>query len=457
MQPREKAVRKYLARHAEPEAARVHACLTPNRHYGHVLCVPAYGEGDGLLESLATLPPGPRGAVLIVVVVNEPASAPAWAREANRRSLAALRGRGGESGDAHDIELHSHPRGDLLVIDRTHSGACFPDGQGVGLARKIGADVALSVWAAGRLASPWIHCSDADVSFPMDYFHRPLIAAGDALLDEAPSAFVYDFRHRVESDPDVARAALRYEIFLRYYVLGLRNAGSPYAFHTIGSTLAISPLGYAQARGFPRRKAAEDFHMLAKLAKLGPVRELRGDPILLSGRVSARVPFGTGAGIAKELERMEAGSFYPAYDPRIFMWLAVWLDTLSAQGGLSGESEASLRDGLVARADATSDVDGALLLESLTEFGAIERAETGRGRGARHLHEQFDALATLRFIHHLRDHRFPSLPLERALRTAPFIALDGYEGDFDSPDTCERLARLEAQRTAETLHDGRPR
>ncbi|MBW2244684.1 MAG: glycosyltransferase [Deltaproteobacteria bacterium] len=439
-----KPVRKYLAQWAEPESGQILACLGEDRRYGHVLCIPAHGEGEGILQTLASVPKGPGGDVLIIVVVNDTNASPAWVRKANQDSLAALRGGTARAtGPGTLMERHVHPRGDLLIIDRTHSGQPLPEGQGVGLARKIGADVALALWSADRIESPWIHCSDADVSFPANYFSRPLAAAGDPLLGKGPAAFVYDFRHVLEPDPEVACAALRYEIFLRYYVLGLRSAGSPYAFHTIGSTLAISPLAYAQARGFPKRRAAEDFHLLAKLAKLGPVDALRGEPILLSGRVSTRVPFGTGAGIARELERIQAGEFYPAYDPRIFTWLGVWLRTL----GSLGSGNLSLRAYLsehAAAAPAVAKVDATLLHDILEELGALGPAESGRGRGLRHLHERFDALRTLRFIHCLRDHHFPSVPLEEAIRTAAFLPRAALGEKRDLNSTCQTLARIEA-------------
>ena len=441
----DKALRKYLAQHAEPEADRIRECLAPDRHYGHVLCIAAYGEGEGLVRSLSSVPEGPRGAILIIVVVNESNSSPDWVRVANQDTLAALRGRrAGAAELGAPMERQGHPRGDLLVIDRTHSGLVLPDDQGVGMARKIAADVALALWTAGGIKSPWIHCSDADVLFPADYFGRPLAEDGDVPADDGPAAFVYDFRHLTEPDPETARAALRYEINLRYYVLGLRSAGSPYAFHTVGSTLALSPLAYARARGFPRRRAGEDFHLLAKLAKLGPVRALRGEPILLSGRVSTRVPFGTGAGIAKQLERVEAGAFHPAYDPRVFAWLGVWLSTLSSLGEGRLPGELSLRDCLSEHAADVPEVDAALLHDILDELGAIRAAESGRHRGIRHLHERFDALRTLRFIHCLRDRRFASIPLETAIREAPFIALDSLAGGRDLAATREALARLEA-------------
>jgi hypothetical protein len=440
----DKAVRKYLAQYAEPEAARVHEFLPVGRRYGHVLCIPALGEGEGLLGALASVPAGPRGEILIIVVVNESVSSPAWVRDANRASLAALHGgTTGATGPGGPMLSKKHPRGDLLVIDRTQTGLAMPEGQGVGLARKIGADVALAVWAAGGLAAPWIHCSDADAAFPSDYFSRPLTTGGEPGQGDGPAACVYDFTHSTEPDPAVARAALRYEIFLRYYVLGLRSAGSPYAFHTIGSTLALSPLAYARARGFPRRKAAEDFHLLAKLAKLGPVRPLRGKPILLSGRVSERVPFGTGAGIAKEVGRIEAGEFYPAYDPAVFVWLGVWLRTLNALGEAATASE-PLRDCLFDHAAAVPEVDPALLHELLDDLGCVRSAEDGRGRGTRRLHEGFDALRTLRFIHTLRDRHLPSIPLEVAVRDAPFIELETADGAPDLAKTRKTLARLEA-------------
>ncbi|MCP3985067.1 MAG: hypothetical protein GY723_11805 [bacterium] len=440
-----KPVRKYLAQWAEPESGRVRPCLGEDRRYGHVLCIPAHGEGKGILQTLSSVPEGPRGEILTIVVVNDTNASPAWAREANQVSLAALGGGTARpTGSGTTMERHVHSSGDLLVVDRTHSGQPLPEGQGVGLARKIGADMALALWSADRIESPWIHCSDADVSFPADYFSRPLATAGDLLLDDGPAAFVYDFRHILEPDPEVARAALRYEIFLRYYVLGLRSAGSPYAFHTIGSTLAISPLAYAQARGFPKRRAAEDFHLLAKLAKLGPVVPLPGEPILLSGRVSTRVPFGTGAGIAKELERVQASEFYPAYDPRIFTWLGVWLRTL---GSLSSENlpeASSLDDCLSEHAAAAPDVDAALLHHILDELGALGHAEAGRGQGLRRLHERFDALRTLRFIHSLRDHHFPSIPLEEAIRKAGFISGDVLADEQDLASSRLALARIEA-------------
>ena len=136
----------------------------------------------------------------------------------------------------------------------------------MGLARKIGFDIALRLHQAGRLASSWLHSTDADVILPRDYFER----ASRVRVPNA-AALVYPFVHRGEDDVALARAVQLYEISLRYYVLGLASAGSPYAHHTVGSTLAVDAAAYAKVRGVPKRTAAEDFYLLGKLVKIGAI------------------------------------------------------------------------------------------------------------------------------------------------------------------------------------------
>src|SRR5512144_469590 len=79
---------QYLARHAEPEAAL--AGKLPGR-FGHVLVIPAYGERESLFNLLGTVPGGPEGPVLIVLVLNARADSPREIHDANeevRRRLA---------------------------------------------------------------------------------------------------------------------------------------------------------------------------------------------------------------------------------------------------------------------------------------------------------------------------------------------------------------------------------
>ena len=306
-----KPLSQYLARHAEPEAAAADA-LT--RDLGHVLVVPAYGEGQSLFDTLGSVPKGPKGETLVIVVLNAREDSPAAVHAANETARQRLRGVAKVAADLtepHPSTSLEVENGTILVVDRAQAGHYLPKGQGVGLARKIGNDIALRLHAAGRVASPWIHNTDADVRLPNDYFDQT------ATIPEAGnSAALYFFEHRFDADPTLAEAARLYEISLRYYTLGLGWAGSPYAYQAMGSCIAIRPEAYAAVRGFPRKNAAEDFYALDKLAKVGSIIRLAGQPLLLEGRVSRPRALRDGQGALRP-RRQEAGGFgVPPLPPR---------------------------------------------------------------------------------------------------------------------------------------------
>jgi len=439
-----KAARKYLERHAEPEAKLAGALAELGAPYEAVVVIPAYAEYDLLLRTLASLPGSGRGKPLVVLVVNQRDACPDWASEVNRKLLETLRTGPGNERPPHSLGPHVEwlvtSGFDMVLIDRSSPGRRLPARQGVGLARKIGADFALALWAAGGCTSPWIHCTDADVTLPEDYFDR---AMANETQPATTAALLFDFRHLSGDGPDHDSAILQYEIYLRYYVLGLRSAGSPYAFHSIGSTLAIHANAYAQVRGFPRREAAEDFHLLAKLAKVGAVRSLRGSPILISGRRSERVPFGTGHAMLTANARAQRGEAFPAHDPRSFGWLGVWLATLASIARPAEQPSLPISQQLAFHADGT-DTDPTRLARLLDSLGALEAAQKAlqnKGNTLQSLNESFDALATLRLIHALRDQIFPDLPLALALERAEFIDCDP---KASLAELRTRLAELEA-------------
>jgi hypothetical protein len=414
---------KYLEAHAEPEAF---IAKPLGRSFGHLLTIPAYGEGTEALNAVASVPKGPLGAVLVILVVNGREDSPPAIREANQETLREMRVRYGEGQAIADgALLFDHPQGATLVIDRASPGRELPPRQGVGLARKIGADLALALIADGSIVSPWIHCTDADALLPTDYFAA--FEHGDKT-----AAVVYPFQHTADPIHPNSRHGLEYEISLRYYVAGLKSAGSPYAFHTVGSTLTIRDIAYSQVRGFPKRMAAEDFYILNKLAKVGSVHGISGEPITLSPRSSARVPFGTGRAMLQAQERQAKSEAFCIYDPDVFFYLGAWERTLEA---LAKSGDANALESLFAgEAAAGPNLDASWLRSILIELGAWEAARIGAERRrdpaarARHLHEGFDAARTLKLIHSLRDQRLSSPPLTEALARAPFLAWKPADG-----------------------------
>lgn len=348
--------RLYLARYAEPEARRVRP---PPRTYRHVLSIPAYDETHDFLQRVL-----PRGTadVLVIVVANVPDQvSPGETAFARTRELLDLAG-GIDRARNVDVE----------IVDRVNTP--IPRRAGVGLARKIGADIALRLIVQRRVEVPVIYTTDADAALPPGYFEA---AGGQA------AGWVYPFIHS-SRDEDLARRALMYELSLRYYVNRLEYAGSPYAFHTVGSCLAIDAVSYAKVRGFPRRNAAEDFYLLNKLAKVGWIRRLKSPVIEIEARISTRVPFGTGPALARVPRDPTA---MPGYARASFEALRMFHD---------GVVEGTEPDRPVPR-----------LLDAI---GYQPK------RDARAIHTWFDAFRTLKFVHAARE-EFPDSPLLATLGT----------------------------------------
>lgn len=404
---------KYLLRYAEPGTEAADGIPAPGP-WNQVVVIPVCNESAAILRPL---PPG-SGRSLMILVVNQSADAAQHVSDANRAFAAELETRFTpvwKSAVVHGLTLFHDPASprDLLLVDRFSEGLHLPAGGGVGHARKTGADLAARLVRQGRVQSCWIHCSDADVRLPESYFNCSAGLDESATRDTA--ALVYPFRHvstADETDGKVAQATRLYEFSLDYYVAGLSYAGSPYAFHTVGSTLAVNALHYARVRGFPRREAGEDFYLLNKLAKVGSVRQLGEGPaceaIEIDARVSDRVPFGTGAAVGRIVTMTDPAREFRLYHPAVFDLLRTWLS--------------SVPDFLEARSSDVGDILSAPDQNMLA--GALERIGVGKAlqhalrqssdaaQFERHLHTWFDAFRTLKLIHHLRDHHLPSVPFE---------------------------------------------
>jgi len=96
-----------------------------------------------------------------------------------------------------------------------------------------------------------------------------------------------------------------YEEYLHYYKQALDFAGFPNSIYTIGSAFAVKADAYVKQGGMNRRQAGEDFYFLHKLTKLGQLSEISDAFVYPSGRVSDRVPFGTGAALTKWMNYTE--------------------------------------------------------------------------------------------------------------------------------------------------------
>lgn len=403
---------QYLDRYAEPEARALPPL--PGR-YRHVVCIPVFAEAADFLTRLTSRLDTTN--TLFIIVLNAHANAGGEAIMQTRASAAWLKaqypnrlGLG-----AHCCLLQAElaeQRHDILLVERCHRDAYLGPREGVGKARKIAGDIACRLIQLGTVTSPWIHCTDADATLPPDYF-----AATSTLDARHDSAGLYPFHHQPHEDAAANTAQAVYDLSLDYYVAGLAWAGSPWAFHTIGSTLVINAQHYARVRGFPVRQAGEDFYLLGKLAKTGAVVSLDSQAIMLETRVSNRVPFGTGPALGKLLAMQDPADEYRCYNPLSFTYLQCWLalSTTLWQARVQALDETVIRAFCATNADYAA-IDPDVLLACLTALGmdkALNHAlDNSRSEKVfqRHLTNWFDAFQTLKFIHWLRDNHLPAVP-----------------------------------------------
>ena len=416
---------KYLRLYAEPEINGLEE-FPDQAHWENVMVIPACNESPEFLRP----PPRSEERCLMILVINESVSAnPMVSR--NNQALAAtvqarfeLQWQSTVNIQGFGLSLFRDPQSsrDVLLVDRFDEGRKLPVKGGVGHARKIGADLAAILIQRKQIQSAWIHCTDADVQVPETYFS--CIQSLQSRKQDN-SVLIYPFHHcddqnRAESK-DVILATQLYELSLRYYVAGMKYARSPYAFHTIGSTMAVNSTHYAMVRGFPKREAGEDFYLLNKLAKVGSVLELEEGPdckpIEIAARRSDRVPFGTGAAVNRIADLDDQVNDFRFYDPKVFEFLRLWLQSLPAIWELkSCELSADIFSNSSAEND--HDFNPDLLLAYLQKIGINKVLEHGFRQSknldqfTRQLHTWFDAFRTLKMIHALRDDHLPLISYE---------------------------------------------
>ncbi len=382
-------IEKYLSRYSEPETQD----LSLPGNYEHCLVIPATQESADSLRSVWQDIPSSTS-LLVIVVIN--------AKDHENQSEAALLNNLLASGPSVSLKpgmfLVSQATGpDLLLIDRYSENRLIDSRQGVGLARKIGADIALKLWQTGYLASPWLRNTDADAILPANYFTHDHADA---------TALLYPFRHvpaitTETATPDQIATSL-YDLSLLYYPAGLSRAGSPYAFPTIGSTLCCRLEAYAQVRGFPRRNAAEDFYLLNKLRKVGAVLAIDCPPITLSGRRSTRVPVGTGQAIASIAELPHALQDYQFEHPQCFEKLRELLLHLE-EFSRNADPTIFQRNRTLKEYSEVSGLD--------VHIQKLAKEQSRPAVRQKSLMDWFDALRTRQFIHHVRDRQYGTLPL----------------------------------------------
>jgi len=432
----------YLARYGADK--KWTALSLPREGTRNIVVIPALAESSHLfhtLKSLAANPPRDLAETVVLVVINNreknflgPGQ---W--EDNHRTLRILRDLaagntppGGLLDPSAEAAAASLPgRLNLAVVDASSPGRELPDKTGgVGLARKIGLDRALDILSPRDGERGLLFCLDADTLVKGDY----LPSVQNFFREKGPGAGVIRFRHRRPGDTEERRAIVCYEIFLRYYVLGLKSARSPYAFHTVGSTMVFRPEAYVAVRGMNRRKGGEDFYFLNKLAKVTAVGDIRSTTVYPSPRRSGRVPFGTGRRVLRFLE--EKYDEYILYHPRVFSLLESWLRVVCRN---PAENEKTL---LAAAGEIHPAVRTFLEERDFpAAWGKIRRNAKDERQLIRQFHGWFDGFETFKFIRFLSEAAFPPVSMFEALE----VFFKAFKASFPTAPGRPPIPSLEMQ------------
>jgi Glycosyl transferase family group 2 len=369
-----------------------------NRLYNNILVIPALDELNNvqnLIKSLSLNSSQYLSETLILFIVNNLVLENFDIIENNRKLLIYLR---------EQILIDS--KLNLGVIDASSVGKELPaKNGGVGLARKIGMDLALSYFDFTNKKKKIFISLDADCLVSNNYLESII----DQFNRNNFQVALVNFDHILPEDDQQKAAIVNYEIFLRYYVLGLTYAKSPFTFPSVGSTIVCDVESYVKVGGMNKRKAGEDFYFLEKLAKAGQIHRIINATVFPSSRISERVPFGTGARIKRFVSNTH--NEYVLYSPKSFEILRKWLELF-----FSIEIKHQTPFVLTAAIEINSKLYDFLIEQNFkSDWDNILKNSKSEIQLNKQKNNWMDGFRTLKLIHYLRDNENPNQDMFEAI------------------------------------------
>jgi len=389
--------------------------IASEENINNVIVVPAISEYKNvitLLNSLSINYSDYFHSTAIIFVVNNSVNSNSRIKKNNLKTCELLRQIISNQRNNSDFD-NPHANWSRLrigLINACSDGKEFPTKlSGAGFARKIGMDTSLGVFDYSNRRKNLLICLDADCIVDKNYMNEIISNFNEKKLH----AGIVNFKHRFnikKTEP----AIICYEIYLRYYVLGLKYANSPFAFYSVGSTIVCDDETYIKVGGMNLNKAGEDFYFLEKITKIAPIGRINSTTVYPSSRSSWRVPFGTGPRIKRFLEKER--NEYLLYRPKCFYILKKWLDIFS-KNYFTGEEFLKHAERInkylysfLKKNDFAEHWNK--ILSNLPVRQADSNSQT-------QLDNQkinwFDGFRTLKLIHYLRDNGYQSINMFDAL------------------------------------------
>jgi len=362
----------------------------PSGDLSLVVVIPAMNEA-GLIHSLISLDEcqKPTVSVEVIVVINHPEGVAAQIVEANKRIwIQAKDWADRHSTDALRYHVLYHP--DLSAKKG-----------GVGMARKIGMDEAARRLLVAGNGEGVIACYDADCLCDPGYLNA--IIDFFMLYPDVEGGSIY-FEHPLNGlEKSELDAIVYYELHLRYFINAQRWAQFPYAYQTVGSSMAVRASTYIKVGGMNMRKAGEDFYFLHKVIERGAHSELNTTAVLPSARSSDRVPFGTGKAVADQLKRRDQTT----YNPRCFEDLRMFFTSVP-EFYTSAETDVVMNDLPVSMREF-------LMTQKFNDVLKEIKSNTASATSfEKRFYRWFNAFRLMKYVHYARDNFFPDVEIDVA-------------------------------------------
>ncbi|MCJ7552577.1 MAG: glycosyltransferase [Ignavibacteriaceae bacterium] len=396
--------------------------ITNPKIFNNIIVIPAIAELDNikiLLKSLAVNDKKYFNTTLILFVINHTYSASPGIKDNNEKTIKYLR----NIVQSNSLEENFYAGLNIAFIDACSGGNELDNKNGgVGLARKIGMDLALEYFDYNLSSKNILICLDADCEVAENYITSVIEYFNTNKVDAA----VINYEHNIREYNENTKAIICYELYLRYYLLGLTFAESPYAFHTIGSTMVCDYKCYIKVGGMNKLKAAEDFYFLEKLSKITDVGTVKSTSVYPSSRPSFRVPFGTGQRVNRFL--LHTQNEYLLYNPQSFVVLKYWFELYN-----------KLKDSDISKIMSQIQNINPHLFEFLHQqkfeifWQKIISQKLNEGQIIKQKKYWFDAFKTLKLIHFLKDKSFPQINMFDAIDS--LLALAGIENTIERNKT----------------------
>jgi hypothetical protein len=234
-----------------------------------------------------------------------------------------------------------------------------------------------------------LFCTDADTTVDSQYLKTVL----NYFRKDDADAAVVGFCHLIPENTALAHTIKEYEEFLLLTARKIKEAGSPYGYVAMGSTMVCTAEAYTAVGGMPRKKATEDFYFLQELAKFCGVHEIPDILVYPSPRPMSRVYLGTGYRISQAQQGYDIDSLY--YSKQAFILLQKWIELGTTSWKIN------LVELLAIIRSQNKELKNFLIKEGIENIWKnLQASSPSENHFSRQFHRWFDGLKTIRFLKH---------------------------------------------------------